>query len=309
MTEKIFLNKVSKRRKILVGLVITLLLLNLLQLYLRSDNTSHLQDRVQSKDVELVLTYTKLDSISTELNKQIQILDLMNEDIDSLTRIKNSLEKEKKELRSIQLIEENRYNQIKSKVTVYEGILKRRDLQITSLKTINDSLSSENVHLQDERSSLTTQIDSLEDHQLKLQESLDEARALKAYNITIWGGNNKNKMKKDTSFKRKNTSNLSVRFDLASEAPLSDPEKDIFLCLIDEEGATIYNPDNQIKFFRLKGSEENRFYTTKKSLTYQQNSENVELFYHSDNLLNKGIYSVNLYCDGVLLGKSSFTIM
>lgn len=309
MTEKIFLNKVSKRRKILVGLVITLLLLNLLQLYLRSDNTSHLQDRVQSKNVELVLTYTKLDSISTELNKQIQILDLMNEDIDSLTRIKNSLEMEKKELRSIQLIEENRYNQIKSKVSVYEGILKRRDLQITSLKDVNDSLTSENQYLVQQKSTLTTQIDSLQEHQGELERLIDDAKALRAYNITIWGGSKKNKLKEGVSFKRKSTSQVAIRFKLSPNNLIQEENKDIFLCLIDAEGATIYNPDNQIKFFRLKGSDENRFYTTKKTLSYENDLQNVELLYQSENLLNKGEYSVNLYCDGELLGKSSFSIL
>ncbi|NME72503.1 hypothetical protein [Flammeovirga aprica] len=284
-------------------------MLNLLQLYLRSDNTSHLQDRVQSKNVELVLTYTKLDSISTELNKQIQILDLMNEDIDSLTRIKNSLEKEKKELRSIQLIEENRYNQIKSKVSVYEGILKRRDLQITSLKDVNDSLSSENQYLVQQKTTLTTQIDSLQEHQGELEQLIDDAKALRAYNITIWGGNRSNKLKEGVSFKRKSTSQVAIRFKLSPNNLIKEQDKDIFLCLIDEEGATIYNPDNQIKFFRLKGSDENRFYTSKKTLNYQNDLQNVELVYESENLLNKGNYSVNLYCDGELLGKSSFSIL
>ncbi|WP_156152257.1 hypothetical protein [Flammeovirga sp. OC4] len=280
-----------------------------MQLYLRSDNTSHLQDRVQSKNVELVLTYTKLDSISTELNKQIQILDLMNEDIDSLTRIKNSLEMEKKELRSIQLIEENRYNQIKSKVSVYEGILKRRDLQITSLKDVNDSLTSENQYLVQQKNTLTTQIDSLQEHQGELEKIIDDAKALRAYNITIWGGSKKHRLKEGISFKRKSTSQVAIRFKLSPNNLIQEENKDIFLCLIDEEGATIYNPDNQIKFFRLKGSDENRFYTCKKTLSYQNDLQNVELIYESENLLNRGDYSVNLYCDGELLGESSFSIL
>lgn len=309
MTEKIFFDKVSKRRKILIGLVITLLSLNLLQLYLRSDNTLHLQDRVQSKDVELVLTYAKLDSISTELNKQIHILDLMNEDIDSLKRIKRSLEKEKKELRSIQLIEANRYNQIKNNVTLYEGVLKRRDIQITSLKTINDSLISENNYLKEEKSNLTTQINSLQDEQGKLVEILDNAKQLKAYNIAIFGGNERHSLKEGKNFKRKHTSKVSIKFNLTPNELLENSEKDIFLCLVDEEGATIYNPDNRIKFFKLKDSNENIFYTTKKRVIYSKDIKKLEMVYQSDNLLNKGSYNVNLYCDGMLLGHSSFSIL
>ncbi|MBD0401179.1 hypothetical protein [Flammeovirga sp. EKP202] len=216
---------------------------------------------------------------------------------------------EKKELRSIQLIEENRYNQIKSKVSVYEGILKRRDLQITSLKDVNDSLTSENQYLVQQKSTLTTQIDSLQEHQGELERLIDDAKALRAYNITIWGGSKKNKLKEGVSFKRKSTSQVAIRFKLSPNNLIQEENKDIFLCLIDAEGATIYNPDNQIKFFRLKGSDENRFYTTKKTLSYENDLQNVELLYQSENLLNKGEYSVNLYCDGELLGKSSFSIL
>lgn len=307
MTDKIFFDKVSKRRKILIGLVITLLSLNLLQLYLRSDNSTHLQDRIQSKNVELVLTYAKLDSISTELNKKIHILDLMNEDVDSLTRIKQSLEKEKKELRSIQLIEENRYNQIKNKVTIYENILKRRDLQITSLKNINDSLISVNNVLKEERSSLTKEINSLQHEQGKLEKIIDNAKQLEAYNISIWGGNKK--LEEGHKFKRKHTSKVSIRFNITPNHLLDGDKKDIFLCLVDEEGATIYSPDNKIKFFKLKGSDENMFYTTKKTISYNKNMDKLELLYQSKNLLNKGLYNVHLYCDGILLGQSSFSIL
>ncbi|MBB6459599.1 hypothetical protein [Flammeovirga kamogawensis] len=308
MTNQIFNSKLSNRRKILIGLVITLLTLNLLQLYLNSDDTTRLQERVQSKNVELALTYTKLDSISSELNKQIQILKLLNEETESLQKVKENLEKEKRELRSNQLLEEYRYNEIRKKVSMYEELLAQKDKKITSLKHVNDSLISENFHLKEEKTSLTSKINNLKNHQGELEKELHKAKRLIAFDIHTLGGDKKGNFTRGNKFKMKKTDQIIVQFKVSKNEVVEAGNKQVFLCLVDPDGATIYNPNNTTRFFKLEDNGENIFYTSNTSFEYKNDEKIVQVIYDKKNLMTKGDYSAQLYCDGYFIGKTTFNI-
>ncbi|AZQ62668.1 hypothetical protein EI427_10595 [Flammeovirga pectinis] len=308
MTNPIFNSKLSNRRKILIGLVITLLTLNLLQLYLNSDDTTRLQERVQSKNVELALTYTKLDSISSELNKQIQILKLLNEETESLQKVKDNLEKEKRELRSNQLLEEYRYNEIRKKVSMYEELLAQKDKKITSLKHVNDSLISENYHLKEEKTSLTSKINNLKSHQGELEKELHKAKRLIAFDIYTLGGDKKGNLTRADKLKMKKTDQIIVQFKVPKNDVVEAGNKQVFLCLIDPDGATIYNPNNTTRFFKLEDNGENIFYTSNTWFEYKNDEKIIQVTYDKKNLMTKGDYSAQLYCDGYFIGKTTFSI-
>ncbi|NLR90746.1 MULTISPECIES: hypothetical protein [Flammeovirga] len=309
MNSQNFFNTLSNRRKIVIGLVITLLTLNLLQLFMRSGEESRLSDRVQSKNFELVLTYAKLDSISTELNKQIQILTHMNEDITSLEHVRDSLESEKKELRSAQLLQEKRYHSIRSKVSVYEEFLNEKNTEITSLKHVNDSLISENSHLKQEKTDLKSKIDNLRNQQGELEKELDAAKILTAYDFTSFITDQKGNIIKGDAYKAKKVNDITVQFKLARNS-LSESERKIaYMCLVDPDGATIYNAINETRSFSLANSEEKIFYTVRSTFDYDnQDGSLVQITYSNKSFLAKGLYTAKVFCEGYQLGKIQFSI-
>ncbi|MBB3697988.1 hypothetical protein KMW28_07310 [Flammeovirga yaeyamensis] len=309
MNSASFFSSISSRRKIVIGLVITLLTLNLVQLFLRSGDEKRLNDRVQSKNIELVLTYAKLDSISTELNKQIQILTLLNEDVTSLENVRDSLEREKKELRSTQLMQEKRYHTIKSKVGVYENLLRQKDEHISYMKKANDSLKMVNSSLVKESSDLKNKIDVLENHQGELEKELDEAKKLNAFDFNCYAVDQKGKQIIGDSFDANNISAISIDFKLAKNVLLPSEQKTVYLCLVDPDGATIYNATEESKYFTLADTKENLFFTTKTNYNFDSNlGANVSISYQNNSFLNKGNYKALVYTGGYLLGETKFTI-
>ncbi|OHX66089.1 hypothetical protein [Flammeovirga pacifica] len=304
-----FFSSISSRRKIVIGLVITLLTLNLLQLYLRSDEEKHLSDRVQSKNIELVLTYAKLDSISTELNKQIQILTLLNEDVSVLENVKDSLEREKKELRSTQLIQSKRYHIIKSKVGVYENILKQKDEHISYMKRVNDSLLIANSSLIKESSVLKSKINVLENQQGELEKELDVAKRLTAFDFQCYSSDTKGKKTYGNIHKAKKVNSISIEFKLAKNTLHHSGERNVYLCLVDPDGATIYNSSKESKFFTLAESKENIFYTSKSVFFFDsEEGSSTTISYQNNSFLNSGKYNAKVFTEGYLIGEVDFII-
>ena len=160
MAEKV----ASKNNRVilLVVAVVILIIINGIQFYLHKERESKIKEQLDNKEIELVSTFVKLDSISRQLDLKIEQLEELGESVDSLVSIKEQLEKEKYELRVSKNIAQERYNKIKNKVEAYEVLLKRKDEEIAQLKEVNEALLEETIELKHEKNELKDELNSME---------------------------------------------------------------------------------------------------------------------------------------------------
>ncbi|MEN7550202.1 chromosome segregation protein SMC [Rapidithrix thailandica] len=294
-------------RKILIIVVIVLLvIINGVQWYLNRSNEQKNRDLLDSKNMELVSTYAKLDSISTQLELKIEQLQELGGNVDSLLLIKEELENEKNELKRSRNLAQARYNRIKGKLEGYEVLLKKKDQEIAHLKEVNQELLDENINLKEEKNTLNDQISSLQQEKGKLQEKVSAAATLKAMNIQVAAVNKRGKEKVDSEFKQRHIDQLKVAFHLDENHLAELGTKTIMLRITDPEGSALYNVAAGSGSFSYEGSD--IFYTASKDILFDNSKQPVNFMYEKGSEFKKGPYQVELYSEGVMIGKTSFIV-
>ncbi|GAA4849462.1 chromosome segregation protein SMC [Algivirga pacifica] len=302
------LSKIKRNNKnnLLLVLVVILVFLNGLQWLLNDRSSQKKQVLIESKELELVTTYAKLDSISSELELQISELQSMNGHVDSLILIVKELERDKQELLTSKNLANGRYQELRGKVEAYEELLKRKDAEIALLKKTNQSLLDETISLKKEKIDLEDSIVGLKRTQRKMSAKISMASSLKAKDLSFTRISDSGKEKIGTSFKNRRLSRLKLHFTIAKNPISPIGVKTIYLIIATPEGATLYNEAIGSGTFKLNKGEV--FYTMKQDILFDNTEQKVAFEYTKDSDLKVGQYTAMLYNDGVLMGEQSFII-
>ncbi|MEH0157516.1 chromosome segregation protein SMC [Limibacter armeniacum] len=298
--------KQNNKTNLLLALIVILVLLNGLQWYLNHRSSQKNQELLENKELELVTTYAKLDSISTQLDQKILELQQLNENVDSLLAIKAELEKEKQELKTSKNIAQNRYLEIKDKVEVYETLLKNKDAEIARLNDVNATLLDQTISLKKEKNTLKDEVSNLKQEKQVMSKKINVASALKAINLKFEQVSRSGRVKEDTEFKERRLDQLRIRFNIDSNPLTPIGAKSIMLRLIEPEGATLYNVSAGSGTFEY--NEEEIFYTAKQEILFDNSTQEVIFNYTKEGDLKKGKYTAELYSGGHKMGEGSFIL-
>lgn len=304
MTEKE--QKQDNKTKLLFVIIAILVILNGVQWFINYQSSQKNQELLENKELELVTTYAKLDSISTQLDEKIEEIRGLNGNVDSLLSIKAELERDKQELKTSKSIAQGRYNKIKSKVEAYEDLLKKKDAEIAKLKEVNKTLLTETQNLKKDRNNLKDSISNLKQERISMSEKITTASALKAVNIRFEYEGKSGKAKEDTEFKERRVSKINMHFNLDDNPLTPIGGKTIFMRLIEPEGGTLYNISAGSGTFKFKGDD--MFFTAKESILFDNSRQLISFTYTKENTLKKGKYKVMFYCNDFMIGESSFII-
>ena len=89
--------------------------------------------------------------------------------------------------------------------------------------------------------------------------------------------------------------------------PLTKEEpKDVFVRVLDPSGAVVSDMANGSGTFTVDGNE--TIYTTKQTVNYTSNGQNVELLYTRGIPYKPGKYTVELYSEGFRIGSGEFAV-
>jgi DNA repair exonuclease SbcCD ATPase subunit len=208
------------------------------------------------------------------------------------------------------------------KLALKKGVITQGDLddaqdQIKELrefvKNYNDQvirLEKENSYLKTERDSLKTTINdysertnSLKKENETLNAKVKVGAALKASNINIQAFRVKDNGKNIEVTKASTANKLLINFSIVPNSLAEKNYHKVFLRVFDPAGNLIANENNM---FEADGQQ-------------MQYSSNIELSYNNDNTsyniswvnpaaFIKGTYSIILYADGFVMGKSEITL-
>ena len=272
---------------------------------------------ISDKTKELLLTNTKLDSISAQLDAQIAEVAALGGEVEELEALKLQLEKDKKALingKNVQL------NDFKAKIKNYEALLAQKDIEIGKLREENQQLASQNQTLYSENSTLKTEKSSLLTEKAALSDSVSSytktnrelkekvtlAAALKAMNISVKAINSKGRERDGEAFKARRVSNVKVTFKLA-ENPLTKKEnKTVYLRLVDPTGTIISDLATGSGAFMYGGKE--TIYTAKQSVFFDNTGQTVDFIYNRGAGYGKGVHTIELYSEGFKIGQGTFEI-
>jgi cell division protein FtsB len=267
---------------------------------------------VVEKARELAVTKTKLDSISTVLDAKIAEVERLGGDITELTKVKEKLEADKVAFSRSRRVETNKYL---GKIKEYEKFLVEKDEMIAQLKAENEHLVATNDSLHTHVGSLTSERERLVQRQAELTDSVVtftaankelSAKVSKAASLKILTVNSRGKTKDKDEYKSSRVDKLKLVFNLPENELTAQEPKDIYVRVLDPEGAVVADDATGSGEFEIDGAPSK--FTTRESIAYQNNNQKVEMLYDNTSQLRPGKYNVELYAEGYKIGGGNFTI-
>jgi regulator of replication initiation timing len=290
-----------------------------------SKKTNTNQEQVISQKVEqLASTKSRLDSVSVQLDAKIAEIKSLGGRVDELVAAKEQLEKDKKSLKNAKFFNQKQYD---AKINEYVALLSEKDAVIAQLKSENENLTAqtvtlgkekevlvqekqtfieENTGLKTEKEKLTQTVADYTTKNEELTKKVRTGAQLKATNMQVFAVTSKGKVKDGGKYRAKKVDQLKLAFTLPANSITEQENKEILVRIMDADGAVITDSATGSSVFNYDGKE--MAYTTKGTVAYTNNDQNVEMLYARGATYRPGTYNVELYSEGFKIGSSSFTI-
>lgn len=246
------------------------------------------------------------DSIQIELNQIASDYDLLRTENDTINeqlmlaqaKVKDLLlEVEQTKKISLQKITE-----YQNSVTTLRGIMRDFVVQIDSLGRRNEQLMAENNEVKEQVRRVESENMQLNQERERLQQNLQRAAMLEAREMYAEGLNDRDK---ETKFARR-TEKIRVYFILGKNVSARRGTKNIYI--------RIMRPDQLL----LSKSTDDRFpfedtripYSAMREVNYEGLDLPVAIFWDNANEpeLMTGVYTVNIFADGNMIGEVKFEL-
>ncbi|MCW8310245.1 MULTISPECIES: hypothetical protein [Sphingobacterium] len=260
-------------------------------------------EKVYALTVEKENLQVQIDRIEAELDKidveNVQLtpeMTLQKED----SRAEIAILRKKLENQSITAKEiddaQQKINRLKKQVDSYR-------INVQRLIQENQILSKQNSNLSESVVEKEKQITSLVNSNSELKEKVATASALKVSSISINGLAVKRNGKESVEERAKRVDKLKVNFTIADNALAKTGERDIFVRIIDPQGNLVVQGDN---IFFVHG--EKLQYTFKHNIMFTNKGEEYIVYWAAENGFSKGAYTVLLYEDNAIMGRSTIVL-
>lgn len=175
--------------------------------------------------------------------------------------------------------------------------------QIDSLNKVNAQLQTENQNLNSNLSSEKSKVANLSSQNSKLASRVAAGSVLKAYSIVTEAVKYKSNGKETIVNKAKQVQKIRTKFILGENKVLEKGQIDIYVRVLGPDGAAMSSTQDM---FVADG--QSLVYTAKESIDYENVDKPVEIFWAKGTQFTKGIYKVELYHNGIQIGKSSIEL-
>ncbi len=287
-------------------------------LYFTTKEKSDTQEVTIAERVEeLSNTRVKLDSISTALDAKIAEVQKLGGNVDELLKVKADLERDKDALRrgnnASRASAKAMIAKYDLKIKEYEAYLMEKDTMIVNLQrengilvTSNQTLNQENTVVKTERQLARDSVATFAAQNQELSTKVTRASALKAQNVKIFAVSSKGKVREDDAYKAKRLDKIKMVYTLLDNPLTKEEPKDVFVRVLDPDGAIVSDMANGSGTFTVDGNE--TVYTTKQTVNYDSKGQTVELLYTRGTTYKPGKYTVELYSEGFKIGAGEFAV-
>lgn len=291
----------------IVALVV-LAIINIILVYLMMQNKQESIDKdvfIERQKTELEEAGSKLDSLSRELDIRIAEAKKMDRDYQTLLDIQEQLKKDIANARNNQADIDRLVREYDTKIKSYEAMLAEKDGQIQNLQVEKKELAKEISKTKTEKVKLADSISYIQKQKQDLEATVAKASVLKSENIKIEGLNDKNKADDDGKFKMKSLEKLRVTVKLLENNAAKAGNREMYMRIIEPTGAVMVGPDGG-RFTDAQGKDMN--YTLAQTFLFDNINRTVVLMFRKGSKFQKGTHLIELYCEGHLVGKGSFSV-
>lgn len=304
----------NNSRSYLLAALIVLALLNVLLLYFwyqeRQDNKTK-DATIAARTEEVLSVKTRLDSVSAQLDAKIAEIQRLGGNVDSLMKVRQQVEVDKRELRNVTSFDSRKYDR---KIRNYQTLLAQKDVEIARLRgenglltQRNDSLSQENSGLKAERQTLSDSVVSVSTRNQELTEKVTIAAALRAENVTANALNARGKERDGGSYKARQVDKVKISVRLAPNGLAKQGEKELYIRVLDPSGAVVSDLATGSGEFTYNG--QGMIYTAMQRFTFDNSRQRIDFVYgRGGKQFNEGRHTIEVYCEGFRIGESEFTV-
>ncbi|WP_295936054.1 hypothetical protein [uncultured Alistipes sp.] len=189
--------------------------------------------------------------------------------------------------------------QYEKEVGTLRTIMKGYIQQIDSLNTLNKKLIGENVTYRREISSAKLRAEMAEEKATELDNKVRVGAVIRARDIVLTALNNNSK----PVSRIKNATRLRIDFTLASNELATPGQKVIYVRLTSPDGYVLTT--EEMPTFDFEG--ERLSYSATREVDYQNQDLDVGIYYNSTGFA-AGTYTVQLFCEGRLIGTSQIAM-
>ncbi|WP_338877100.1 hypothetical protein WBJ53_15720 [Spirosoma sp. SC4-14] len=299
-----------------IGALLGILAL-LAYLFIGSRNeTLEVQKLLTSKVEQFAATQSKLDSIANVLDEKIIEVRQLGGNIAELERIKRQLNNDKKKLKYDLSFSIQQYN---LKIQDYKRFLAQNEADIRRLRDENGTLRSRARALEEEKETILSENEGLKHEKEALAQTVVDysiqnadlknkvtlASALKAVNVQLTALAANGKERRGSAFKASRIDRLKISFILPANPVAAKNYKDIYVRILDANGAVV-SESGIGGVLWYEGRELG--YSTHQAVLFENNDQQVDIYFRRDAAYKPGAYTVELYAEGFQIGDGRFDV-
>ncbi len=254
------------------------------------------------KELEDILSQTK-----TELGKYVG----ENEELDSIISERNAeIQAKADEIKS--LLRKNQISaaellRVKDELDVLRYYNRKYTQQVDSIARENEILVENLQATKKTLNKANAKIEDLTMENIEKDNKLNIASRLKADNFTVVGIQNRSSGRLRETTRAKRVDQIKVEFVIEDNPTAKLGDRNIYMRLLNPDGATISTETSGGGKFEYMGSE--ALYTQRQKIKFKNEQPKITFFYARGNTQwEKGEYTVLLYSDGFLIGSKKFTL-
>lgn len=187
---------------------------------------------------------------------------------------------------------------LKAEITSLRAVLRSYIMQVDSLNRINQTLNEENTQMREQVTEAHAQISSLSTERNQLKDKVNIAAQLDATGFWVTPKDKKGKEAK----KVKDVKKLAFGFTIVKNVTAQNGQRTLY--------ARILKPDNTVMGTKGTLAYENTQleYTEKKYIDYTGEEERITMYSDVTEYLEAGTYRLFLFCDGQMIGQTTFSL-
>lgn len=299
-------NKKDVMKPILIGVII--LLLGVIG-YLVYDKGKK-EDKIADQQKTIEVTQDSLDSKVKELTTTRDALMRAQMELKDLNQDNDSLAKQVQELNDlIQKVKNKSFkdmNALNAKIASLNKLLAEKDAQISALKMQNDTLNVKVADLSKEKATMGDSLANIRSQRSALEQQVAIASVLKSDKISVKVFNSKDKEVSGPEYKAKNINKLNISYVISDNKVARKGQRVVYMRLIEPSGIVIY--DNATGGGLMKAGGKEIPYTDKRTISFENNGKTEGFGYVKGSEYKVGQHTIELYCDGELMGTTKLIV-
>lgn len=223
------------------------------------------------------------DSLLNELNKQQM-------------RVQSLLE----ELRTVKATNARRISELKKELATVRSVLQYYVAQVDSLQRVNGQLVAENEELGQKYQEAAGNVATLTEEKTALQEKVDIASQLEARNVVVEPQTKRGGKARYIS----KVAIIKVSYTIAKNNTAKTGNKVVYMRVTTPDGSVLHKQASD----RFQFEDQQIYYSARKNFEYGGQEMNDVIYYTVTETLAKGKYEVELFVDGIVVGRGSFEL-